>query len=51
MVIPKSSDAKDISRIGSLCLIFGLGLISFDSKKPEEPDFEIITRPVKTEPD
>lgn len=50
-VIPKSSDPEDISRIESLCLIFGIGLILFDCKKPEEPDFEIMTRPVKTEPD
>jgi hypothetical protein len=51
VVVPKTSDTEDISRIESLCLIFGIGLILFDSKKPDEPDFEIMTRPIKTEPD
>lgn len=51
VVIPKSSDAEDISRIESLCLIFGIGLILFDNNNPDDPHFNIKTRPIKTEPD
>ncbi|MBI5573677.1 MAG: hypothetical protein HY919_03885 [Elusimicrobia bacterium] len=51
IVIPKSSSEEDKSRIESLCLIFGIGLILFDSNNIEQPDFEIRVRPVKFEPD
>jgi hypothetical protein len=50
LVIPKGAE-KDISRIESLCLRFGLGLILFDKNNPKDPKFEIRTRAVKSEPD
>ena len=50
LVIPKDAE-RDISRIESLCLKFGLGLILFDKDNPENPAFEIRTRAVKNEPD
>lgn len=51
IVVPKDSSEEDKSRIESLCLIFGIGLIFFDSASPENPQFEIIVRPNKHEPD
>jgi len=51
IVIPKSSSEEDKARIESLCLIFGIGLILFDSSNKESPDFEIRVRPFKHEPD
>jgi len=51
IVIPKSASEEDRSRIDSLCLIFGIGLILFDSNNIENPSFEIKTRPTKHEPD
>ena len=51
IVIPKSSNEEDKSRIESLCLIFGIGLILFDVKSVEDPNFEIRVRPIKHEPD
>jgi len=51
LVIPKQSYASDISRIDSLCIIFGMGLVLFDKDNPNNPDFEIRVRPTKTEPD
>jgi hypothetical protein len=51
LLIPKESDDDDVSRIESLCMIFGIGLILFDSTAPTEPQWEIKTRPVKTDPD
>lgn len=43
--------AKDVSRVESLCLKFGLGLILFNKNNPEKPDFEIRARAAKSEPD
>ena len=51
MVIPKNSSEEDKSRIESLCLIFGIGLILFDATNTENPQFEIRVRPLKHEPD
>lgn|SRR3989344_3160811 len=51
LVVPKSANEEDKSRIESLCLIFGIGLIWFNSDNPENPEFEIRVRPLKNEPD
>jgi len=51
MAIPRDSSEEDKSRIESLCLIFGIGLILFDSTNTENPQFEIRVRPLKHEPD
>jgi len=51
IVVPKTAGDEDISRLESLCLIFGIGLILFDSKNKENPNFQIKTRPIKHEPD
>lgn len=51
LVIPKDSRGVDIKRIESLCLKFGIGLILFDRNNKENPEFEILTRAIKSEPD
>jgi hypothetical protein len=51
LVVPTDSPAEDLSRLDSLCLIFGIGLVLFDRDYPDEPDFEIRARPSKHEPD
>lgn len=50
LVIPKIAE-KDVERVESLCLKFGIGLVLFDSNKPNDPKFEIRTRALKVEPD
>jgi len=50
LVIPKDAEGE-ISRIESLCLRYGLGLILFDRNDSENPNFEIRTRAIKNEPD
>jgi len=50
LVIPKDAE-QDISRIESLCLRFGIGLILFDPRNPDNPNFLIRSRAVKSEPD
>ncbi|MEO0283888.1 MAG: hypothetical protein ABIN17_02295 [candidate division WOR-3 bacterium] len=51
LVIPENSSPEDISKLDSLCMIFGIGLVLFDPNNPEKPKFEIRVRPVKHEPD
>lgn len=51
IVVPKESLEEDISKIDALCLIFGIGLILFNSRNNKEPGFEIRVRPTKHEPD
>ena len=51
IVVPKNSSQDDKSRIESLCLIFGIGLILFDSSNKEKPDWEIRVRAIRLEPD
>ena len=50
LVIPKGAE-QDISRIESLCLRFGIGLIVFDAQNPHDPNFMIRARAFKSEPD
>ncbi len=51
LVIPKSSPQDEIARLDSLCMVFGIGLILFDSSDSNNPDFDIRVRPIKQEPD
>lgn len=51
IVVPKSSQQDDISRVDALCRLFGIGLILFNPKDKENPNFEIRVRAVKNVPD
>jgi len=51
LVVPKQSSETDISRLDSLCLIFGIGLVLFDVTNVNDPKFEIRVRPLKYMPD
>ena len=51
LVVPRQSPQDELSRIDSLCQVFGIGLVLFDSGHPDDPDFEIRVRPRKQEPD
>lgn len=51
IVIPKNSSQDDISKLDALCLIFGIGLVLFDSNNSNDPQFEIRVRPLRHEPD
>jgi len=51
LVIPKEARSFDIKRIQSLCLKFGIGLILFDKNNKDNPNFEILTRAMKSDPD
>jgi len=51
LVIPKDASADEMARLDSLCQIFGIGLVTFNPKDPNTPDFRLIARPSKHEPD
>lgn len=51
IVVPKNSPEDDLSKLDSLCLIFGIGLVVFDNTNSTDPQFEIKCRPIKHEPD
>ncbi len=51
IVVPKNSSQDDISKLDALCLIFGIGLVLFDSNNVNDPQFEIRARPLKHDPD
>ncbi len=51
LVIPKQTPAEELTRIESLCQMFGLGLVVFNPKSVSLPDFRLVIRPIKSEPD
>lgn len=51
LVIPRQTPAEELTRIDALCQMFGLGLVTFNPKNLGSPDFQLVVRPVKHEPD
>lgn len=51
LVVPRQSQDEELSRLDSLCQIFGIGLVKFDADSPTTPDFQILVRPSRHEPD
>lgn len=51
LVIPDAVDRSELSKIESLCLIFGIGLVLFDNTNIDTPNFTIRVRPIKQDPD
>jgi len=51
LAIPQETSPDELARLDSLCLIFGIGLVTFNAKNPAAPDFKLIVRALKHEPD
>lgn len=51
IVIPNQSDKADVTRLDGLCRLSGIGLILFDHRSSDTPNFEIRVRAIKHEPD
>lgn len=51
LVVPRQAAPEEVSRLDSLCQVFGIGFVLFDATNPEDPKFEPRTRPRKQEPD
>jgi hypothetical protein len=50
VVMPSSISEEDYSRLEALCMLFGIGLVLFDTK-PDAPDFKIRVRAQRFPPD
>lgn len=50
VVMPSSISQEDYGRLEALCMLFGIGLVLFDTN-PEEPDFKIRVRAQRFPPD
>lgn len=51
LVVPRKPNSDEISRLDSLCQIFGIGLVTFNCENSTNPDFRILVRPTRHEPD
>ena len=51
VVMPTTLSAEDLSRLESLCQLFGIGLVLFSPQDPVEPDFQIRVRSQAFRPD
>ena len=51
LVVPTQAAKDELSRLDSLCQVFGLGFVLFDAKSPDDPRFEIRVRPRRQDPD
>jgi hypothetical protein len=51
LVVPVTASKADLSRLDSLCLISDLGLVTFNADRPDDPDYRILARPRKHDPD
>ena len=51
LVIPEQSNKTDIDRLDSLCILFGVGLITFNKDDPNNPNFQIKNRAQRAIPD
>jgi hypothetical protein len=51
LVIPSQTPDDELARLDSLCQIFGIGLVTFNAKSAAVPEFRLIVRATKHEPD
>ncbi len=51
LVIPRQTATDELARVDSLCRMFGIGLVLFNARSPAAPDFRLVIRPIKQEPD
>ncbi|MBB1073741.1 hypothetical protein HUU62_04865 [Rhodoferax sp. 4810] len=51
LVIPSQTPEDELARIDSLCQIFGIGLVTFNAKSAAVPEFRLVVRATKHEPD
>jgi len=51
LVVSNKAPDDEIARIDTLCQVFGIGLVLFDSGNPKDPQFTIRSRPRYQQPD
>ncbi|MGY3264591.1 hypothetical protein [Lysobacter sp. HA35] len=51
MVVPQNSDEQDLQRLDALASVVGIGLVKFNAMDTAYPDFQVMVRAAKHEPD
>jgi len=51
IAVPRNSNQSDLKRLDALAGVVGIGLVKFNSEDPENPDFQVMVRAAKHEPD
>lgn len=51
IAVPQDANPRDLKRLDTLAVLMGIGLVKFNSDKPEAPDFTVMVRASKHEPD
>lgn len=51
IVVPRNSNPNDLKRLDALAGVVGIGLVRFNPDDPENPEFQVMVRAAKHEPD
>jgi hypothetical protein len=51
IAVPRDSNSQDLKRLDALAGVVGIGLIKFNADDPQNPDFTVMVRAAKHEPD
>lgn len=51
IVVPRNSNEKDLKRLDALAGVVGIGLVKFNADDPDNPEFQVMVRAAKHEPD
>jgi len=51
LALPCQTASDELIRMQSICQIFGIGLVTFNNISPTQPDFQLMVRATKHEPD
>jgi len=49
--VPRTANSKDLKRLDALAGVVGIGLVRFNSEDPQNPEFSVMVRAAKHEPD
>lgn len=51
IVVPRTAPDKDLRRLDALAAVVGIGLVKFNAEDPQNPEFTVMARAAKHEPD
>jgi len=51
IVVPRNAPEKDLKRLDALAGVVGIGLVRFNAEDPQNPEFAVMVRAAKHEPD
>lgn len=51
VVVPSDAPTVELDKLTSLCQVFGIGLVLFDASNADRPDYSLVLRARRQEPD